>query len=173
MERAGERFAELLAEALAGDIAAWPPEGSLVRLVVRWSEPADPLAVTVHALGSGEQTAIDPSDAWLPLRWPNVARELERADRVRAYEGLREARERIEQDDGQDEEDVHELGPDVIVEVVRRLPGALAAAGVAMAGDAAITAAHVEGYGARAVLDATADRSTLVALDQAGLLPDE
>jgi hypothetical protein len=128
MEPDEERFAELLAEALAGDIARHPPAGPLER--------ADRIGADQNVLRAGELVTPDEDDF----------------------------------DEDQVDDDP---APPMILEVVRRLPGALAAAGVPLAPDIAISASHFEGYGALDVLEATADRSTILALDQAGFLPEE
>lgn len=94
METEQERFVDALVAALAADRDRAAPggSGSGDRALVRRSGPA---VLHPHALGSEAKDAIDASDAWYPLEWSNVDRELDRADRVRAVDEVREAGEAI------------------------------------------------------------------------------
>jgi hypothetical protein len=76
------------------------------------------------------------------------------------------------------QEDVEEWGDQLspspaVIETIRRLPEALRAAGVKLEDEFAASAAHFEGYGALAVLKATAYPGTISALDARGELPEE
>jgi hypothetical protein len=77
-----DAYAAALSAAIAEDIAAHPPGGELVRVVLRWFEQDDPLHFTVHALGTDEAGELPGEDAWLPLEWPNADAEMERSDRL-------------------------------------------------------------------------------------------
>jgi hypothetical protein len=172
-----DAYAEALARAIAEDIGAHPPNGELVRVVLRWFEHDDPLHFTVHALGVEEAAELPGEDAWLPLEWPNADAEMERSDRLTDHPDVQVSGEALaatyepptEEEEQQPE---GEWGPaPATVEVVRRLPDALVAAGVTLADDFAASAAHFEGWGALAVLEEVADPDVLAALDERDELP--
>jgi hypothetical protein len=171
-----QTYAAVLAGAIAADLSANPARGALLRLVVRWFEPDDPLYFTVHALGADEP--VEPPAAWYPLEWPEVERELDRtarlsgdADVLAAGAALRPQYE--EAADDADDEDGEPAASPATVELVRRLPAALRAAGVALDERFAVTAAHSEGSGALAVLRSVASPQLLSALAARDELPEE
>jgi hypothetical protein len=168
-------YAGALARAIAEDVAAHPPGGDLVRVVLRWFEQDDPLYFTVHALGTEEAGELPTEDAWLPLEWPNADAEMERSDRLTEHPDVQRTGEALKatyEPASEDEEAEGEWGPSpATVEVVRRLPEALAAAGVTLADDFAASAAHFEGWGALAVLEEVADPDVLAVLDERDELP--
>jgi hypothetical protein len=138
VDDAGRAYAAALAAAIAADLAAHPPKGSLRRFVIRWFWEGDPLYLTLHALGAdGEQPAS--GDAWLPLEWTNADDELERTDRVLADETVRATAEAMGPLEG-------EAHVPAVLEAVRILPEALAARGVEVTGDFAAKATHFEGW---------------------------
>jgi hypothetical protein len=170
-----DAYAAAFARAIAEDIAAHPPGGDLVRVVLRWFEQDDPLYFTVHALGAEEAGEVPGEDAWLPLEWPNVDAEMERSDRLSEHPDVQQTGEALKatyEPAAEDEQPEGEWGPSpATVEVVRRVPDALAAAGVGRADDFAASAAHFEGWGALAVLEEVADPDVLAALDERDELP--
>jgi len=108
------------------DLAAYPPNGTLARFVLRWFEWRDPSHVTLHALGTDDEYAHE--DAWLPLEWSNLDDELERtqrlldgADIAQTSANLGPIYELVE-----DIPDEHPPPP-AIRAVIQRLPQALAA----------------------------------------------
>ena len=168
-------YAAAVASAIAADIRDEPPEGPLVRVVLRWFEENDPLYFTVHALGAEERDAMPAEDAWYPLEWPNEDREIDRGERVAQDPDVKRAGEALAAHYEQQEADESgEWGPSpATVEVVRRLPDALRLAGVELTDDFAASAAHFEGWGARAVLEQVADGRLLGVLEERGELPEE
>ena len=175
-----ERFAVAFGQALAEDVRKHGPAKRLVRAVIRWIDPADPLAFTVHVLAAEDRAQVPPRDAWYPLEWPNVDDELKRTDRLGSHAGVRrEGRSlanRYEKDPAM-QGDVQGWGEGpspspAVIETVRHLPDALRAAGVELDDEFAVSAAHFEGYGALAVLKATAYPGTIAALDARGELPE-
>jgi hypothetical protein len=170
-----DAYAAALAAAIAADIRDDPPEGPLVRVVLRWFEENDPLYFTVHALGAEERDAVPAEDAWYPLEWPNADRELDRGERLAEDADVKRTGAALAAHYEQHEDDESgEWGPSpATVEVVRRLPDALRSAGLELTDDFAASAAHFEGWGARAVLKQVADRRLLRALKKRGELPEE
>jgi hypothetical protein len=166
------RFADRLATAIADDLRRVPPREPVLRVVLRWFTTDDPLYFTVHALGAPEAGDVDPGDAWYPLEWGNVDAEIERAERLlTAHPELRRAGERLQQ---RYEEVVGDDEPSpAILEAVRRLPAAIAAAGIETHERFAVAAAQFEGYGALPVLRRLADPALLAELEARGELPDE
>jgi hypothetical protein len=168
-------YAEAFARAIAEDLRAHPPGGPVVRVVVRWFEEDDPLYFTVHALGIEERAEIPPEDAWYPLEWPNVDREMERTDRLSEAPAVISAGEALKaryETAGDDDEGEWEPSA-ATVEVVRALPAALQAAGVPLDQEFAASAAHFEGWGALRVLQDVGDPRVLGALEARGELPAE
>lgn len=169
-----DEYAASLARAIAEDLRVHPPAGVLVRLVIRWFEPDDPLYFTVHALGSQERADVRPEDAWYPLEWPNVDREFERTDRLTEHPGVRQAGKALEATYGVGtcaQVEVDAPGPSpATVDVVRRLADELQAAEVPLDDEFAASAAHFEGSGALAVLQ---DLTAPHVLEARGELPVE
>lgn len=176
MTDAEEAYIGALLDALVRDLVEHPVPGRLARVVIRWFEKTDPLYLTVHALGTDEEDAIEEGDAWYPLEWPNVDREEARADRVVNDSGVQAAgpalaAEYAQLDDMQDGE--WRASP-ALIEVARRAPHALAAAGIESADHMLVLAAHFEGGGAAHVMDEVAPPATVVAaLRERDELPDE
>jgi len=134
----------------------------------------------VHVLTASGREDVPPGDAWYPLEWPNVDEELERTDRLTARAGVQRTGRPLAdtyENDPAMQDDVAEWGEQLspspaVVETVRRLPDALRSAGVPLDDEFAASAAHFEGYGALAVLKATAYPGTIAALDARGELPE-
>lgn len=143
-----------------------------MRVVLRWFEESDPAYFTVHVLGAGERGDVASGDAWYPLEWPNVDREMERTDRVsgdpgvvRAGEVLR-ARYELAEPEGE--------GPSAaIVGAVLALPEALKVVGVELDSELAVSPAHFEGWGALDVLQSAGNPEVVAALGARGELPGE
>ena len=176
---AEKQFASAFAAALARDVRRHGPGEPLVRAVVRWHEPTDPLYFTVHVLTSRQRRQVRPADAWYPLEWPNVDAEMERTDRLNRDAAIRRTGRRLAaryQRDPDVQDEIEGWGDGlspspVIVEIVRRVPEALRDAGVDVHDELAVSAAHFEGYGALPVLRATAQPGVIAALDRRGELP--
>jgi hypothetical protein len=172
-----QEYAASFARAIAEDVSAHPPAGPLVRVVIRWFEEDDPLYFTVHVLGSDDRADVPPEDAWYPLEWPNVDQEMERTDRLAEHSAVRQAGEALrtayEAGTSEHAEDGDWAPSQATVEVVRRLPDELQAAGVRLDEEFAASAAHFEGWGALAVLQEVADTRLLAALEARGELPAE
>jgi hypothetical protein len=166
---AEQRFATTMAHAIAVDVRDHPPAGPVVRAVLRWFEEDDPLYFTVHVLGADERAAVSPQDAWDPLEWPNVDRELERADRIEKDSDLKVAAAALALQD--DDLDPGELPAPAILAAIRALPDAFRAAGVPVTEDLAVTGSHFEGWGMLAVFRAFGATSVLAALEARGELP--
>src|SRR4051812_38119048 len=168
-----KEYAATFARAIAEDVLAHPPRGPVVRIVLRWAEEDDPLYFTVHVLGADERAGVAPGDAWLPLAWPDLDRELDRSDRLAEHAGLRRIGTRLKaRYDMADVDDDAEWAPSAAtVGVVKQLPAALRTAGVPLDPDFAATAAHFEGWGALAVLEEVADPALLAALEARGERP--
>jgi hypothetical protein len=131
---------------------------------------------------AAEREGIAPADAWHPLEWPNADAEMERTDRVAADAEVQRTGAPLADrydDDPALQDDVEEWGdelegsPAVIETVRRRLPDAFRTAGVELGDGFAASAAHFEGYGALAALQATASPDTIAALDARGELPED
>jgi hypothetical protein len=165
-------YAATLADAIAADIEHNAPPGPVRRLVVRWFWEGDPLHLTIHVLAAGDRQP-DAEDAWYPLEWGLDEREFARTDRVLARPDVRAAATALTTTFRK----THDGGIDgmahlpAVIELVRRLPDALAAHGVAVTERFAAAAAHFEGWGARAALDATASAELRAALEAHGELP--
>lgn len=72
MTEAEEAFAAAFVAALTRDLTEHPVPGKVARVVVRWSSNDEPLYLTIHALGTGEEDELGEGDAWYPLEWTNV-----------------------------------------------------------------------------------------------------
>jgi hypothetical protein len=172
-----QEYAASFARAIAEDVHAHPPAGPLVRVVIRWFEEDDPLYFTVHVLGSEERADVPAEDAWYPLEWPNVDREMERTDRLAEHPAVRRSGEALkatyEAGTSEQGEDDDWAPSPATVEVVRRLPDELQAASVRLDDEFAASAAHFEGWGALAVLQEVADPHLLAALEAREELPAE
>ena len=170
-----ERFGQVLAQAIAEDVVANPPNGPVLRVVIRWFESIDPIYFTVHVLGADDEGQIRPQDSWYPLEWHGVGDEMVRTDRLRERADVQAAAAPITSDDyDEDEEDEGEdgLAPRAIIAAVKAVPEALRTAGIELDPRFAVSAAHFEGHGALATLEATAP-ATLERLQAAGLEPQE
>lgn len=175
------RFADAFAREIAADVKKHGPDRPLVRAVIRWFEPQDPLYFTVHVLTARDRADVPPENAWYPLEWPNVDEEMRRTERLAANRAIDEAGRplagRYESDPAlhEDGEASGELpAPSrAVLETVRRLPGALRDAGVALHDELAVSAANFEGFGAGSVLRQTAQPGVIAALDARGELPAE
>jgi hypothetical protein len=176
MTDAEEAYIGALLDALVRELVEHPVPGRLARVVIRWFENADPLYLTIHALGTDEADEIEEGDAWCPLEWPDVDREEARADRIVndprvQAAGPTLAAEYAELADMQDGE--WRASP-ALIEVARRAPHALAAAGIESADYMLVLAAHFEGGGAAHVMDEVAPPPRVVAALRArDELPDE
>lgn len=166
------KFASALADGIARDVKARTPRETIARVVVRWFEPADPGYFTVHVLTAKQRRAVDDDVAWYPLEWAGSERELARTDRLARRPAVKAAAKRLAASYAErpPEGDELEASP-AIVETVRRLRGALRRAGLRLDTTFAASAAHFEGWGARAVLNATASKRTRDALRRRGEFP--
>ena len=170
----GRAYAQALADALAADLAAHPVAGALRRVVIRWFWEGDPRHLTLHALGSDDpQPGAD--DAWYPLEWAVVDREMDRTDRVLERAEVAATSEALAasfptDDDGLPDGEAH---VPAVMETLRRLPDALDAARVACEPSFAVAAAHFEGWVVRAALEATATPEVLAELAERGELPED
>lgn len=165
----GRAYAALVADAIARDVAEHGPAGPLRRIVVRWFWSGDPAYLTIHVLGDGdEQPALD--DAWYPLEWPNVERELERTDRVLDRPEIQGAAETLQATFPEGDAEAH---VPAVEEIVRSLPAALAAAGLELADRFAVSAAHFEGWGALDAIVGVSSPELLAALEAHGEMPTE
>ena len=165
-----EVFVDALTRAIVADIGAHPPNGTLVRVILRWFEWRSPKYLTLHVLGTADD---DEGEPWAPLEWSNLDDELERTERVVAHPDVVETSAVL----GTIYETVDDVPPEhppspAIREVVRRLPEALIA--VPRVPHFAAVASHFEQYGMYASLQA-ANPPEVVALleDRDELPPDE
>jgi hypothetical protein len=148
-----EAYASALTRAIAADIAAHPPNGELVRFVLRWFLWDDPLHIMLHVLGSDDD---DQGEPWYPLEWSNLDEELARTDRVTSDPDVHRAAKALgpyyaeRKDEIPDE---HPASP-AIKAVIRRLPDAIAS--VPSVAHFAATASHFEAYGMLDTLVASA-----------------
>jgi hypothetical protein len=152
-----------------------PVPGRLARVVVRWFQNADPLYLTIHALGTDEESGLEDGDAWYPLEWPNVDREIERWDRIVADPAVQAAGHAVADEYAElDDMDAGEWrASPALIEVARRAPEALRAAGVEAADHMLVLAAHFEGGGALRVLQEIRPSERVVAaLRRRDELPD-
>lgn len=163
-----EAFVDALVGAIVADLGAYPPNGALVRFVLRWFDWSDPAYMTLHALGAEDEYTRE--GAWRPLEWSNVDRELERAGRVteqpevaRTAAALAAIYELVE--------DIPEEYPTspAIRAVMRRLPQALSA--VPRTDHFAAAASHFEAYGIRASLAESNSSAVIQALTARDELP--
>ncbi|MEA2445770.1 MAG: hypothetical protein QOJ12_3062 [Thermoleophilales bacterium] len=170
----GQAYAAVLAESIADDVLEHPATGVLLRAVIRWFWNGDPLYLTIHVIGIGDEQP-DADDAWGPLVWPNADREFLRTDRILARPELQRAGAALRtsfepDDDGMPETDAH---LPAVYEAVRLLPSALRARGVPLAERFAVTAAHFEGWGGLEALEHTAPVALVAALREYDELPKE
>jgi len=162
-------YAEVVAGAVAEDAAADPPPGPLVRAVVRWFWNGDPLYLTLHLLGEGDERPAD-TDAWYPLEWENADREFERTDRVLARADVQRAGAALAATlGGEDDAEAH---VPAVIEIVRRLPAALTSRGLPLTERFAAAAAHFEGWGALETLEPVAAPELIAELRRHHELPD-
>ena len=165
-----DAFADALTRAIVADLAAYPPNGTLARFVLRWFEWRDPSHVTLHALGTDDEYAHE--DAWLPLEWSNsndeferTQRVLDRADVAQTSANLGPIYELVE-----DIPDEHPPPP-AIRAVIQRLPQALAA--IPRTDYFAVAASHFEAYGILNSLQASNPQATIDALAARDELPPD
>ncbi|MDP9418814.1 MAG: hypothetical protein M3P53_01440 [Actinomycetota bacterium] len=170
----GVVYAAALADAIAADIAQDRLPGPLRRLVVRWFENGDPLYLTIHALADGDPQP-EPDDAWYPLEWEANEREFRRTDRVLQRIDVRKVAAALTATFPRDEAGAVDGAAHVpaVIELVRRLPDALAAHEVGASERFAVAAAHFEGWGALHVIEATASEGLRSALEAHGEMPAE
>ena len=165
-----ETYASAMTRAIAADIAAHPPNGELVRVILRWFAWDDPLeSLTLHVLG----TEDDPEgEAWYTLEWSNLDEELAQTQRVTDDPAVQRAAEALGAFYAEREDEIpdeHPASP-AIKAVIQRLPDALAA--IPRVSYFAATASHFEGYGIVDALVATPEAiAALEARDE--LPPDE
>lgn len=168
------RFAIALVEAVVDDLRRNPPAGAVVRVVIRWFEADDPAYFTLHVLGSAERAAVCAEDAWYPLEWSNVEREMERTHRVAGVPAVVSAGDELQEHYRSHPDDGGNWEPSAAIrEAVRRLPEALRSAEIPTDPELAVSAAHFEGWGALAVLEDVAAPELIAALEARGELPDE
>jgi hypothetical protein len=165
----GRAYAALVAGAIARDVVEHGPAGPLRRVVVRWFWSGDPAYLTIHVLGDGDEQP-PPDDAWYPLEWPNVERELERTDRVLDRPEIQGAAETLRATFPEGDAEAH---VPAVEGIVRSLPAALAAAGLELADRFAVSAAHFEGWGALDGIQAFASPDLQAALEEHGEMPTE
>jgi hypothetical protein len=176
MSAAEEAYVSALVSALCRDLVEHPVPGRLARVVVRWVENADPLYLTIHALGTAEESDVEGGNAWHPLEWPNLDREEARADRIANDPAFQAAGPALAADyaDLHDMEDGEWRASPALIEAARRAPEALRSAGVESADHMLVLAAHFEGGGARHVLEAVGPPEEVMrALRERDELPDE
>ena len=169
----GRAYAALVADTIARDVVEHGPAAPLRRIVVRWFWSGEPAYLTIHVLGDGDEQPA-PDDAWFPLEWANVERELERTDRVLERPEIQRAAETLtatfpRSADGEVDGEAH---LPAVFEIVRLLPAALTAAGLALADRFAASAAHFEGWGARRHRG-LASPELQAALEEHGEMPTE
>jgi hypothetical protein len=170
----GRAYAALVADAIARDVVEHGPAGPPRRVVVRWFWSGDPAYLTIHVLGDRDEQPA-PDDAWYPLEWPNAERELERTDRVLERPEIQRAAETLtatfpRDADGEVDGEAH---LPAVFEIVRLVPAALTAAGLALADRFAVSAAHFEGWGALDGIQAFASPELQGALEEHGEMPTE
>ena len=174
---AEKRFGAALAAAIATDTQRHPPRGRLARVVVRWFDPAQPGYFTVHVLGQRERRRIRDADAWYPLEWPNLDREVRRTDRVTkaVRAAARTLKRRYARRPSAVPDEItaanERLAPPAILSALRRLPKQLRLRGLPVTGDFSMSATHLEGDGGLATLRALGPRRLLNVLKRRGELP--
>ena len=161
----GRAYAALVADAIVRDVAEHGPAGPLRRIVVRWFWDGDPAYLTIHVLGDGDEQP-EADDAWFPLEWPNVERELERTDRVLEQPEIQRAAETLQATFAEGDGEAH---LPAVVEIVRLL----LTADLERADRFAVSAAHFEGWGALDVIEGVASPELLAALEEHGEMPTE
>jgi hypothetical protein len=171
-----EAFVSALVGALVRDLGEHPVPGGVARIVIRWFEADDPLYLTVHVLGSDERDGVAAGDAWHPLEWDARDRELERTDRVVEDPAVQAAGAPLEEEyaDPDDEvDDAYHASP-ALIEVARRLPGALREASIPVTDDVLALTSQFEGVGTLNALGRVDPPAAVVAaLRERGELPDE
>jgi hypothetical protein len=143
---------------------------------IRWFENGDPRYLTIHALGTAEEDALEEGDAWCPLEWPNVDRGEARADRIVNDPGVQAAGPALAEEHAElaDMQDGEWRTSPALIEVARRAPHALHAAGIESADPMLVLAAHFEGGGAAHVMaEAAPSASVVAALRERDELPGE
>lgn len=132
--------------------------------------------LTIHALGTDEESDVGPGDAWYPLEWPNVDRELPRAERILDEPAVQAAGAALagEYADIADWDDGEWRASPALIEVARRGRDGLRAAGVDCGDHMLLLAAHFEGGGASHVLEQiNPPRAVVAALAQRDELPED
>jgi hypothetical protein len=188
MDEAERRYVDALLGALVRDLRDHPVPGRLARVVVRWFEASDPLYLTIHALGTDQESAVAggrrrwggrlrrrPGDAWLPLEWDNVDEEMERTDRVLSDPAVQAAGRAVAELHGErpDLADGEFRAPPALVELARRARDAFRAADIEVAEHMLLLPSHFEGEGARQVMQQIEPpEAVLAALRARGAVPD-
>ena len=164
-----EAFSAALTAAIVADIGAYPPNGTLVRVIVRWFEWRSPGYLTVHVLGTEDD---DQDEPWAPLEWFNGDDDLERTDRIVGRPDVVQTAAVLgplyEQVDDIPEE---HPPPPAIREVIRRLPDALAA--YPRVPHFAVVASHFEQYGMLDSLQASNPPEVVALLEARDELPPD
>ena len=187
MGEAEVRYVDALLAALTRDLQEHPVPGQLARVVVRWFEPAELLYLTIHALGTEQESAVQGGrrwggrrkrgggDAWLPLEWDNLDEEMQRTDRVLgdpAVQAAGPAVAKLYEDLPQLADDEFQAPP-ALVELARRAREAFAAAGIELAEHMLLLPSHFEGEGALQAMEQIEPPETVVAeLRARGALPE-
>ncbi len=172
MSKEPDQYPTALAQAIADDLLQHPVSGDLARVVIRWFD--GPLYLTIHALGTDDETGVSPEDAWYPLVWPNLDAEIARADRILAQPPVAATGASVEAtlDEGSWDWEL-DAPPGDLVAAASQVPDALRRAGVPLAEHLAVGVTHFEGWGAEASVPLANEPSVVQALEQRGLLPDE
>ncbi len=140
-------FATAFVDALARDLIRYPVHGQLARIVVRWFQHDQPLYLTVHALGTAD---ADEGWPWHPLEWSNFDGAADdRMDRIVVDAPLAEPAAALAEHyaelpvlvDGE-----YHASP-AMIELARRSPSALTAAGLDLASHFLALPLHFEGGG--------------------------
>lgn len=188
MDEAEVRYVDALLAALVRDLEEHPVPGQLARVVVRWFEAAEPLYLTIHALGTEQESAVRGSrrrwggrrrrgegEAWLPLEWENLAEEMQRTDRVLsdpAVQAAGPAVAKLYEDLPQLVDDEYQAPP-ALTELARRAREAFAAAGIELAEHMLLLPSHFEGEGAlQAFEQIEPPQAVVAALRARGALPE-
>ena len=161
-----ESYVSALLDALSRDLVEHPVPGRLARVVVRWHQNAEPLYLTIHALGTDEESDVEPGNAWYPLEWPNVDREMPRAERILDDPALQAPGAALADQyaDIADWDGGEWRASPALIEVARRGREAVTSAGVESADHLLVLAANFEGGGASHVLEEIDPPRTVVAV---------
>ena len=170
MTAAAEKYADALAAAIAESLQRDPVAGDLVRLIIRWFEGPDYL--TIHALGTEEERDVSSEDAWYPLEWPNVERELDRVEAVMQDESLTGAIEELVAEQGDDGWSWEEQPPPLIV-AAQKLHDLVESRGIPTAPHFAVGVSHFEGWGPEHSVPRANPQPVLARLADRDLLPYE